>query len=200
MKKTGESILVDCSFYDLLEVGKPLPTARAFCKYCADDIAKPIGFVSFNGKLGIVLECEKCHSRYVMYEHAYKSRYEGVHTKYGFIPPTYGNLSQKPPRSVQDKMNADRDIRKKQSDENLAKTFGITVSELEEKRKKWKEEDAKAYKRFEQERAEKRLELKDREIKQKSEERKQLIADGVLVWSNSQKCLIDTRTNTPYKL
>lgn len=200
MKKTGREFFCDGMYYDEISMTKSIPTAKAFCKNCGKETAKPWGYVSFNANLGIAVECEKCGSRYIMYEHLYKSRYEGRHTQYGFIPPTHGRDLQKAPRNVQDKMDAARAVRMKESDERIAKTFGITVEELYEKRKGWQKESAEAHKQFEKERQEFRAELEAQERNSKSAERKRLIEEGVLVWSKSQECLVDTRTNTPYKL
>lgn len=197
MKKTGRELFVDCMYYEEVDAGKPIPTARAFCKHCGAETAKPWGFVSFNRKLGIAVECEKCGSRYIMYEHLYISRYVGKHTEYGFIPPNHGKDMEPYPRGVQDKMSADKSKRMEALDLQLSKSFGVSVDELHEMRKKWK---ADATVNFEKERQERIQERENQKILDKSAERKQLIADGVLVWSNSQRCLIDTRTNTPYKL
>lgn len=198
--KTGRTIWVDCMGHDEIDPGRTLPTARAWCKECATESAKPIAYINFNAKIGVALKCEKCGSTYAMYEYLYKSRYTGNHTQYGFIPPTHGNDRQAPPRDVRDKFEADKKKRMAKTEEHLASIMGVTVEKYREKRKGWEEEHARARKRIEAEDAKRAADRQQKAISAASEERKRLIAEGILKYSKKQGCLIDTRTNTPYKI
>lgn len=198
LKRTGKDIWVGCQGYYEVEALYKLPSAKAFCKHCAREVCKPIAWVDFNAKLGIVVECEKCNERYVMYENRYIEYYLGRHTDYGFIPPTHGK-DVPIPRGVMDKMKAASKKRFEETSENLAKTFGISREELEDMRVKWKAEDAAAHKQYEGEKADYAAKRQDKEIADKSTERKRLIEAGILVYKKGYG-LVNTETGEIYKI
>ena len=177
LRRTGKDVWVGCQGFYEVDPGKELPTAKAFCKHCAREIAKPIAFVSFNCKLGIVVECEKCHDRYVLYEDKYIQYYVGRHTEFGFIPPTHGkNIAI--PRNVADKMNEAKAKRHEENSESLCQAFGVSRDKLEEMREGWAKEREASYKKFERELAEFRAGIADRQIADESARRKLAIERG----------------------
>lgn len=171
LKRTGKDVWVGCQGFYEVDPDKELPTAKAFCKHCAKEIAKPIAFVSFNCKLGIVVECEKCHERYVLYEDRYIQYYIGRHTEYGFIPPTHGK-DVPLPRNVADRMNEARAKRQEESSERLCQAFGISRENLEEMRKGWAKEREDFHKQYETEKANRAAERVNERIADESERRR----------------------------
>lgn len=134
-----------------------------------------------------------------MYETMFTERYVGRNTEFGFIPPTFGKKRELP-RGVKDKMDARRKQNRENLDTRMASLMGVPEERYKEIRAGWDAERAANSKRFDEEMEQRRMERKEEEVKNKSEERKQLIADGILVYSKKLKCLVDTRTNQPYEL
>lgn len=116
----SNKISVDYSSYVIKKLETPLPATKAWCRDCATNSSKPIAFVHFNRKTGIVLECTKCKSRYVMYLDDYKRNY------IGFTKMEWGYSKEEAIERVNEQEKERQEIRSK---------FNKEITEMSFKRK-----------------------------------------------------------------
>lgn len=188
-------VRVGFDWYDYRKGEEQTPAKGAFCRKCAKETAKPVYPIFMNGKEAYALKCIKCGSEYAMYKSMYYERYIGYDTMSGgHVNPTHGMVSRvnAMDRKAREAYNA---IPQKVEDK-MCETFGYTHEEYKNIRKKWKEEDAKAYKKFQ---AENFARFEDEERKQKSEKRKELIEKGILKYVKGIG-LVNTETGEVVKL
>lgn len=186
-------VTVGLAGYTRVKTDEKLPTQKAWCRDCSKESSKPIAYVRLNGRTGIVVECECCHSRYILYENMYIERYVGRHTEYGFIPPTHGQ-NNSIPRNVKMKMDAARERRRQESKEHLALLFGYSSSEYDAKRKEWNAKREAEYKKFLKEEEERINSRKQQDAVNKSKTKSQLIKEGIIKYDSKAKCLVNTKT------
>ena len=182
---------------------KELPTQRAYCKYCNAETSKPVAYVNFNGKEGIVLECEKCHSRYIMYTSAYNQRYVGLNTKFGRMAATHRRNNGAyihQTREIKDRYDRYSKQRREKLDNELSKTFNMSKDELYAMRERHAKEMQRVHKKMQREQADFRNKMEEERIQRESENRQELIKQGILVYNKQARALVDTRTGQIVKL
>lgn len=199
-----KEISIGFASYRVVDEDKMLPKQRAWCKHCGRETAKPIAYIAGfgNGSKALALECDKCHDRYAMYVHMFNERYVGRQTKFGFVQPTHGLTPggfKHASRDVKNKYDRHMKEWEEQHVKDMAKLTGRTEAEYKEMKAGWEAEKTQSHKRIEREMADFRNKMEEDARKKASEERKQLIADGILVYKKGYG-LVDTRTGQLYKL
>lgn len=175
-----------------------LPKVGAFCKDCAKETAKPIYPIFMNGRPAYALQCTKCGNEYAMYKHTFFSRYIGSTTKNGGrINPTKGMMSRFD--AMDRKAREEYNSIPKRVEDDLCKAFGYSHEEYEKMKSEWDENDKKLRKKWENDEANRRAHYQEEKMKKASEERKTLIAKGVLQYVKNIG-LVNTETGEVVKL
>ena len=175
-----------------------LPKVGAFCKTCAKETAKPVYPIYMNGKAAYALQCKKCGSEYPMYKSMFTERYVGYETKSGGrVAPTHGLISHV--AAMDRKAIEYHNSIPQRVEDHMCETFGYTHEEYKEMKKKWDEESRKEHKKFETERLESRARLRDEQMQKESNNRKELIAKGILKYVKNVG-LVNTETGDIVKL
>lgn len=193
-------IQLGCEYFDIIENIKDesLPKKGAYCRKCRTESAKPVAAIWLNNDKAYALRCNTCGEEYPMYQSTYKMRYIGSTTPNGGrINPTHGG-STLPEliASMDRKAREDWNNRHKKTEAHMCNLMGCTPEEYKEKKKQWAQENAKATRNYE---AEQRARWEDEKRKEKSEERKKLIANGTLKYVKNIG-LVNTKTNEVVKL
>lgn len=196
----SKTISAGYSTYTIIDLEKDevLPKSRAWCKECKKEISVPIAKVRYNRQNAYILECKQCGSRYMMYQIDYKRKYVGfVNMKGDFVP---ASIDGKLPPHLQKKYE-------KESIEQRIKLwmdFGYTEEEAKVKiieiDQKDKQNSIKFNREWENRINEINKEKRQKETERKSEERKRLIKEGVLIYNKHLKCLVNKNTGEVYKL
>lgn len=177
--RSCDIVTIGWDWFDYRKNEEDLPNVGAWCRECAKETAKPIYPIYMNCKPAYALRCEKCGGEYPMYKSMFIQRYIGGVTKNGGrVNPTHGVMSYV---SAMDRKAREyhNNIPKKVEDK-MCETFGYSHKEYREMRKKWDEERRMAHKRYEREAAKFHAQFEDEQIKRESEDRKELIAKGIL--------------------
>lgn len=197
-EKPCDIVTIDQDWFDYRKDEKELPKVGAWCKTCAKETAKPVYPIYMNCKPAYALRCEKCGSEYPMYKSMFFQRYVGCATKNGgYINPTHGLISHRAAMNRKAREYHDNILKKVENE--MCKMFGCSHEEYGEMKKKWDEDSKNARKRFEREMAESHARFKEEEIKRESENRKELIAKGILKYVKNIGLVI-TETGRVVKL
>ena len=191
-------VRVGIEWFDYRKDEESLPKMGAFCKHCAKETARPVYPVYMNRKPAYALQCSKCGSEYVMYKSTFVERYIGYDLRGGgHINPTHGRMSH---ANAMDRKARERcnEIPKKVED-HMCETFGYTHEEYHAMKAKWEEDSRKTRKKFENERADFQAKIRDKKIQEESNNRKELIAKGILKYVKNVG-LVNTKTGEIVKL
>lgn len=177
--KVCDIVKLGWDWFDYRNDETELPTVGAFCKNCAKETAKPIHPIYMNGRSAYALQCKKCGSEYSMYKSMYIERYVGYKTKHGAcINPTHGRISYV--AAMDKKARKYHNEASQRVEDRMCQTFGYTHEEYKNMKKSWDEESQKIRKRLKNEQAEFQASLRDKQIKNDSNNRKKLIEKGIL--------------------
>lgn len=196
--KYCDIVRVGWDWFDYRKDEEELPNVGAFCKTCAKETAKPVYPIYMNGKPAYALQCKKCGGEYPMYKHMFITRYVGYDTRSGgHVNPTHGLISHVAAmdRKARDYHNS---IPQRVED-HMCETFGYTHEEYRAMKKEWEKDSQKVHKRIENERAEFQARLRDEQIQKESNNRKELIAKGILKYVKNVG-LVNTETGEVVKL
>ncbi len=185
-------------WFDYRETSAELPKVGAFCKKCAQESAKPIYPIYMNGKEAYALRCEKCNSEYPMYVSTFKTRYIGCSLPNGgIIESTHGvkSLLECMDRRSREYYND----KAKRVENSICEGLNISHEEYNRIHEGYISESKKAHKRFEKEQADRRAQYDEKKIKEESNKRKELIAQGKLKYVKGVG-LVNTETNEIVKL
>lgn len=208
MERTTEYIGIRGKYSDIVTMGwnwfdyrkgeENLPNVGAFCRKCAKETAKPVYPIYMNCKPAYALRCEKCGSEYPMYKSMFVERYIGHDTlSGGHINPTHGLISRR--AAMDRKAREYHDSIPQKVENEMCEMFGYSHEEYKEMKKKWDEDKRKAHKRFENEMAEVHARFEDEKIQRESDNRRELIAKGILKYVKNIG-LVNTETGQVVKL
>lgn len=184
--------------FDYREGEEELPRQKAWCKNCACESANVVAPIWMNCKPAYALKCEKCGEMHHMYVSMYRERYIGHDMPNGgHVNPTRGVNSYRNSmdRKAREKM---AEIPKKVED-HMCEMFNMTHEEYHEMKERQAERTRKVHKKIENEWADRRAEWRDEKLQRESDERKELIAKGVLVYKKGIG-LVNTETGQIVKL
>lgn len=177
---------------------KMMPTARAFCRNCGKESAKPVHAIYMNGRDAYGLRCEKCGSEYPMYESTYVSRYVGHRTSGGgFVNATHGQMSRlnaMDRRARQEYRNIPKIV-----EESMCNMLNMTHEEYRDMIKRRDENNARMQKAINAQKADRQAQRRDEKIDEQSNNRKELIAKGVLKYVKNVG-LVNTETRQVVKV
>lgn len=182
-----ECVSIGIETFMIREGEEHLPIQKAWCKNCAQESAKVVFPIHMNGRPAYALECTKCGNVYHMYQSMFRTRYIGHTTPSGGkYAPTHGVLSR---QQVMDrKAKEEYNNTSKKVEEEMCRFMNISKEEYREmknrKKQKLRQESQKT---------------KENKIKQESDERKDLIARGVLKYVKGIG-LVNPETNQVIKL
>lgn len=196
--KMVKTVWIGYQGFDYREGEEELPRQKAWCKQCGQESANVVAPIWMNCKPAYALKCEKCGEMHHMYVSLYRQRYIGSNIKGGGrINPTRGTTS------VQNAM--DRKAREtmraipKKVENDMCEMFGMSHEEYRAMKERSAERTRQARKRIDNEWADRRAEWRDEKLQRESDERKELIAKGVLVYKKGIG-LVNTETGQIIKL
>lgn len=199
----SKMVSVGFSMYKIVELEKNevLPKTRTWCKDCTKESAVPVATVTRNGEMYYVLQCTTCKTKYTMSVQDYRRKYIGYTNGFGdFIPASYAKDNKRPEY-------LDKKYEKEFANRRLklwTDCFGYSEEEAKAKIQQLKDDEKKSdieFKKSEKQRSNKyRNELEKKQSNAKSDERKKLIEEGILIYNKKAGCLVNKETGEVYKL
>lgn len=189
--KVCDIVRIGIDWFDYRDNESDLPKVGAFCRKCRKETAKPMMPIYMNGKPAYALHCNKCGSEYPMYKSMFVQRYVGYDIATGcHVNPTHGTKSIV--ASMDRKAREHYNNREKRVEEQMCKIMNCSPEEYKEKKKQWGKDKKRAAVSI-------HADYEDKERKEKSNERKELIEKGILKYVKNIG-LVNTVTGEVVKL